>query len=180
MFLLLVCVVIGGVMAESSTCDESYKDSCNACAFYNFGCGIVGNAVFDIPTCFTGSAQSPIDLSLSSATITDDLGQLTFSGYNENVTWPGPPVLRLKDFTVQLDFNQVRQRKWRGKKKRLRKQGEKKRKRKRLRNQSTKRSRRDNVSPPSISGGALGDSVWVFFRLFRVWAHFCSCHHLGY
>ena len=170
-------------MAESSTCDASYNDSCNACAFYNFGCGIVDDnagygAVFDIPTCFIGTAQSPINLDSSSAKIVDDLGQLTFSGYNENVTWPGPPVLRLKDFTVQLDFNQVRQRKWRGKKNRLRKQGGKKRKRKRLKNQSTKRSRRDNVSPPSISGGALGDSVWVFFRLSRVWAHFWSCHHL--
>ena len=135
-------------------------------------------AVFDIPICFTGTAQSPINLSLSSATIADDPGQLTFSGYNKNVTWPAPPVLRLKDFTVQLDFNQVRQRKWRGKKKRLRKQGGKRRKRKRPKHQSMKRSRKDNVSLPSISGGALGDSVWVFFRLSRVWAHFWSCHHL--
>ena len=141
-------------MAESSTCDESYKDSCNACAFYNFGCGIVGNAVFDIPTCFNGRAQSPIDLSLSSATITDDLGQLTFSGYNENVTWPGPPVLRLKDFTVQLDFNPL------GPKKR---EGKKKRQRKRRKNQSMKRSKRDDSSPPSISGGVLGGSRWIFF-----------------
>ena len=169
-------------MADSSTCDESYKDNCNACAFYNFGCGIVDNnngfgAVFDIPTCFTGTAQSPINLDSSSATIADDPGQLIFSGYNENMTWPGPPVLRLKDFTVQLDFNQLKPKK-QGVEKMLRKNRGRKSQIKRRKNQSTKRSKRENLSPPSISGGALGDSVWVFFRLSRVWAHFWSCHHL--
>ena len=149
MFLLLVCVVVGGVMAESSTCDANYTDDCNACAYYNFGCGLVNLSKTEIPTCFTGTTQSPINLSLNFATIADDPGQLTFSGYNENVTWPGPPVLRLKDFTVQLDFNQVGQRK-RG--------GKKKRQRKRRKNQSMKRLRRDDAILPSISGGILGDS----------------------
>ena len=142
-------------MAESSTCDASYNDNCRACAFYNFGCGIVNNtnyvvnAFLDIPKCFTGRAQSPINLDSSSATIADDPGQLTFSGYAENVNLPWPTVLRLKDFTVQLDFNLVGQRK-RGEKK--------KRQRKRRKNQSMKRLRRDDAILPSISGGILGDS----------------------
>ena len=174
MFLVRVCVFIGGVMAESSTCDASYNDNCKACAFYNFGCGIVNdttyvvNAFLDIPKCFTGRAQSPINLDSSSATIADDLGQLTFSGYTENVTWPGPPVLRLKDFTVQLDFNPL------GPKKR---EGKKKRQRKRRKNQSKKRSRRDEVNLPSISGGVLGNNRWVFLDFLSfIWA----CHHFRY
>ena len=170
MFLVRVCVFIGGVMAESSTCDASYNDNCKACAFYNFGCGIVNdtdygdvvNAFLDIPKCFTGTAQSPINLDSSSATIVDDPGQLTFSGYNEDVTWPGPPVLRLKDFTVQLDFNQLKPKK-QGGKKRLRKKRGRKGQRKRRKNQSMKRSKRDDSSPPSISGGVLGGSRWIFF-----------------
>ena len=166
MFLLLVCDVIGGVLADSSTCDANYNDNCDACAFYNFGCGIVDvngfGAVFDIPTCFNGTAQSPINLESSSATIADDSGQLTFSGYNENSTWPGPPVLRLKDFTVQLDFNQLKPKK-QGGKKRLRKKRGRKGQRKRRKNQSMKRSKRDDSSPPSISGGVLGGSRWIFF-----------------
>ena len=162
MFLVRVCVFIGGVMAESSTSDANYKDNCSACAFYNFGCGIKNSAEREIPTCFTGTAQSPINLDSSSATIADDPGQLIFSGYNENMTWPGPPVLRLKDFTVQLDFNQLKPKKQEGKK-RLRKKRGRKGQRKRRKNQSMKRSKRDNSSPPSISGGVLGGSRWIFF-----------------
>ena len=162
MFLLLVCVVIRGVMAESSTCDANYKDNCNACAFYNFGCGIKNSAEREIPTCFTGTAQSPINLDSGSAKIVDDPGQLTFSGYNEDVTWPGPPVLRLKDFTVQLDFNQLKPKKQGGKKRPRKKRG-RNRQRKRRKNQSMKRSKRDNLSPPLISGGVLGGSRWIFF-----------------
>ena len=80
-----------------------------------------------LPTCFTGVAQSPIDINANSGIVQDeDPGQISFIGYNDQLG--ETPMLRLKDFTVQLDFNQVRQRKWRGKKKRLRKQGEKKRK----------------------------------------------------
>ena len=164
-------------MAESSTCDANYNDNCNACAFYNFGCGLVRLSEKEIPTCFKGTAQSPINLSLSSATNAGDLGQLTFSGYNENMTWPGPPVLRLKDFTVQLDFNPLGPKKREGKKKRLRKQGGKKRQRRRRKNQSKKRSRRDEVNLPSISGGVLGNGRWVFLDFLSfIWA----CHHFRY
>ena len=152
MFLLFLVVVGRGVMAESTTCDASYSDNCNACAFYNFGCGIVTDAVNRIPTCFKGIAQSPINLDSSFATIADDPGQLTFSGYNKNVSWPGPPVLRVKDFTVQLDFNQPMQRKRkRGRMKKLRKTRQ-------WKNKSLKLSSRDDLSLPSISGGALGDN----------------------
>ena len=154
MFLLIVFLG-SGVAAESSTCDDSYSVKGGACAFYNFGCSIVALAQQDIPTCFNGRAQSPINLNSSSATAPDeDPGQLTFSGYNEELQQT--PLLRLKEFTVQLDFNQQSQmqRKKRGKKKKG------KRKNRRRKNDSLKRSsRQEDVSLPSISGGALGNNT---------------------
>ena len=152
MFLLFAVIVGGGVRAESSTCDASYgSDNCKPCVYYSFGCGIVNVAAREIPTCFNGTAQSPINLDSSSATpVLDDPGQLTFLGYDVNDELPQTPVLRLKDFTVQLDFNQS-QRKRGGQKKR--------RKTRRRKNYSLKRSRRDGASLPSISGGALGDNT---------------------
>ena len=111
MFLLFAVIVGGGVRAESSTCDESYRDNCKPCVYYSFGCGIVNNAEREIPTCFNGLAQSPINLDSTLANITDDPGQLTFLGWDVNDELPQTPVLRLKDFTVQLDFNQQSQRK---------------------------------------------------------------------
>ena len=148
MFLLFAVIVGGGVRAESSTCDASYSDNCKPCVYYSFGCGIVNGAEREIPTCFNGAAQSPINLDSSSANVTDDPGQLTFLGYTDELLQT--PVLRLKDFTVQLDFNQS-QRKRGGQKKR--------RKTRRRKNYSLKRSRRDGASLPSISGGALGDNT---------------------
>ena len=155
MFLLFAVIVGAEVRAESSTCDASYSDSGNACAFFNFGCGTnVEISQQALPTCFNGVAQSPINLDSSSATVPKDPGQLTFSGYSEEL--PRLPVLRLKDFTVQLDFNQQSQRKRRRKKKGGKK---KQRKTKRRRNDfSLKRLSRNGASLPSISGGALGDN----------------------
>ena len=154
MFLLFAVIVVGEVRAESSTCDTSYSDDGDACAFYSFGCGThVGLSQQEIPTCFNGLAQSPINLDSNSATVVDP-GQLTFSGYNDQL--PQTPMLRLKDFTVQLDFNQQSQRK------RKRKKGGKKKRRKtrRQKKDSLKRSRkRDGATLPSISGGALGNNT---------------------
>ena len=151
--LFLVVIGGGGVMAESTTCDVSYYDAGDACAFYNFGCSLVALAQQEIPTCFNGIEQSPINLDFNSANVTDDPGQLTFSGYNEELQ--KTPLLRVKDFTVQLDFNQQSQ------VKRRRKGGEKKRRRKnrRQRKKSLKRSSRDAARLPSITGGALGDNT---------------------
>ena len=150
MFLLFAVIVGRGVRAESSTCDASYNDNCKPCVYYSFGCEIDG-AEREIPTCFNGAAQSPINLDSSSATpVLDDPGQLTFLGWDVNDELPQTPVLRLKDFTVQLDFNQS-QRKRGGQKKR--------RKSRRRKNYSLKRSRRDGASLPSISGGALGNNT---------------------
>ena len=154
MFLLFLVVVGGGeVMAESTTCDASYVDAGDACAFYNFGCSLETLAKQEIPTCFNGIEQSPINLDFSSANVTDDPGQLTFPGYNEELK--KTPLLRVKDFTVQLDFNQQSQ------VQRRKKGGGKKRRRKNRRQQkkSLKRSRRDHASLPSITGGALGDNT---------------------
>ena len=142
--------VVGSILAESSTCDESYSDNGKACAFYNFGCCDLYTSSLTIPTCFNGLAQSPIDLEFSSATV-EDPGQVTFSGYNDLLGQT--PFLRQKDFTVQLDFNQQMQIQGQngGKKKR--------RKTRRRKNDSLKRSRRDGASLPSISGGVLGDNT---------------------
>ena len=154
MFLLIVFLG-SGVAAESSTCDDSYSEKSGACAYQNFGCYNVALAQQDIPTCFNGLAQSPINLNSSSATAPDeDPGQLTFSGYNKELQQT--PLLRLKEFTVQLDFNQQSQmqRMKRGKKKKG------KRKNRRRKNDSLKRSsRQEDVSLPSISGGVLGDNT---------------------
>ena len=150
MFLLIVFLG-SGVAAESSTCDASYTDNGN-CANLNFGCPFVPLAQQDIPTCFNGLAQSPINLDSSSATVPpNDPGQLTFSGYNDELQQT--PSLRLKDFTVQLDFNQIQRKKGRKKKKGQRKT-------RRRKNDSLKRlSREEDVSLPSISGGALGNNT---------------------
>ena len=140
--------VVGSILAESSTCDESYSDNGKACAFYNFGCCDLYTSSLTIPTCFNGLAQSPIDLEFSSATV-EDPGQVTFSGYDDRLGQT--PFLRLKDFTVQLDFNQQMQRqKQRRKRKRLM------RKTRRRKKNTLKRSSRD-ANLPLISGGALGD-----------------------
>ena len=150
--------VVGGILAESSTCDESYSDNGKACVFYNFGCGrywalsptLSTTAIQIIPTCFNGLAQSPIDLDFSSATVGDP-GQVTFSGYNDR---PGQtPFLRLTEFTVQLDFNQqMKRQRQRRKRKRLMRKSRRKKK------NSLKRSNRD-ANLPSISGGALGENT---------------------
>ena len=159
MFLLFAVFIFGrGVTAESSTCDASYKDNGEACAFYSFGCSNVQNANSIIPTCFNGFAQSPINLDSSSATVPPyDPGQLTFSGYRDELSQT--PMLRLKDFTVQLDFNQPASER---NSKRKRKKGGKKKHRKtkrRRENASLKRSKRNGASLPSISGGALGSNT---------------------
>ena len=149
---LLVVFLGSGVAAESSTCDASYKDNGNACANHTFGCKFVTFAQRLIPTCFNGLAQSPVNLDSSSATVPDqDPGQLTFSGYNDELQ--RTPLLRLKDFTVQLDFNQIQRKKGRKKKKGQRKT-------RRRKNDSLKSSsREEDVSLPSISGGALGNNT---------------------
>ena len=152
---IFLLYVVGGILAESSTCDESYSDNGKACAFYNFGCGrywalsptLSTTAIQIIPTCFNGLAQSPIDLDFSSATVKDP-GQVNFSGYDDCLDQT--PFLRLTEFTVQLDFNQQMKRQ-RQRKRLLRKSRRKKK-------NSLKRSNRD-ANLPSISGGALGDNT---------------------
>ena len=178
MFLLFAVIVGGGVRAESSTCDPSYgNDNGDACAYYSFGC-YMELPQQEIPTCFNGLAQSPINLDSDSATVVDP-GQLTFSGYNDQL--PQTPMLRLKDFTVQLDFKETLaisyptirsniqptvkrgEQKLKHKKKKKKNQKKKKTKRKKKRKQKGKRDNRRrvgrNVSVPSITGGALGNET---------------------
>ena len=69
-------------------------------------CDYQVSAASAIPTCFTGLAQSPIDINANSGTVQDeDPGQISFIGYNDQLG--ETPMLRLKDFTVQLDFEET-------------------------------------------------------------------------
>ena len=89
------------------TCDTRYFDGGRACAWHNFLCedySTTGIAPLSFPTCFDGSQQSPINLDVSEATVGDP-GQVTFSGYGDKLTQT--PVVRLKSFTLQLDFKQT-------------------------------------------------------------------------
>ena len=131
------------------------------------------SAASTIPTCFAGVAQSPIDINANSGTVQDeDPGQISFNGYNDQLV--EIPMLRLRDFAVQLDFEETsaiaaihpraasaiqpterrreQKKKAKNKKKRRRKQ---KGKRKR---QSRRRVRRE-ANVPSITGGALGQDT---------------------
>ena len=64
------------------------------------------SAASTLPTCFTGVAQSPIDINANSGIVQDeDPGQISFIGYNDQLG--ETPMLRLKDFTVQLDFEET-------------------------------------------------------------------------
>ena len=89
------------------TCDTRYFDSGRACAWHNFLCEEYNNngiVPLSFPTCFDGSQQSPINLDVSEATVGDP-GQITFSGYGDKLSQT--PVVRLKSFTLQLDFKQT-------------------------------------------------------------------------
>ena len=89
------------------TCDTRYFDGGRACAWHNFLCedySTTGIAPLSFPTCFDGSQQSPINLDVSEATVGDP-GQVTFSGYGDKLSQT--PVVRLKSFTLQLDFKQT-------------------------------------------------------------------------
>ena len=105
----------GRGFTETTTCDSSYTRIGHTCASYNFLCNTYDScypacpadtARSVIPTCFSGSAQSPIDLNVNSGTLTvDDSDQITFTGYNDQLE--ATPYLRLRDFTVQLDFEET-------------------------------------------------------------------------
>ena len=89
------------------TCDTRYFDSGRACAWNNFLCEeytTTGIVPASFPTCFDGLQQSPIDLDKSEATVGDP-GQITFSGFDTQLTQK--PVVRLKSYTLQLDFKQT-------------------------------------------------------------------------
>ena len=89
------------------TCDTRYFDSGRACAWNNFLCEeytTTGIVPASFPACFDGLQQSPIDLDKSEATVGDP-GQITFSGFDTQLTQK--PVVRLKSYTLQLDFKQT-------------------------------------------------------------------------
>ena len=98
----------GRGFTETTTCDSSYTGNGHTCASYNFLCNTYPSSGYTarsvIPTCFSGSAQSPIDLNVNSGTV-EDSDQITFTGYNDQLE--GTPHLRLRDFTVQLDFEET-------------------------------------------------------------------------
>ena len=117
------------------------------------------SAASAIPTCFTGVEQSPVDLTVNPGTVQEqDPGQISFLGYNDQLGQT--PTLRLKDFTVQLDFEEtlaisyptirsVKRGKQKKKKKRRKHQGKGKK--------HNRRRVRRNADVPSITGGALGE-----------------------
>ena len=92
----------------ANTCDMSYLDGGRACAWNTFLCedfvnnGIVPDA---LQTCFYGSQQSPINLDVNEARIEPDPGQLTFNGYEAQLSQT--PFIRLRSFALQLDFEQM-------------------------------------------------------------------------
>ena len=128
---------------------------------YNFMCGDQVSAASAIPTCFTGVEQSPVDLTVNPGTVQEqDPGQISFLGYNDQLGQT--PTLRLKDFTVQLDFEEtlaisyptirsVKRGKQKKKKKRRKHQGKGKK--------HNRRRVRRNANVPSITGGALGEDT---------------------
>ena len=117
------------------------------------------SAASAIPTCFTGVEQSPVDLTVNPGTVQEqDPGQISFLGYDDQLGQT--PMLRLKDFTVQLDFEEtlaisyptirsVKRGKQKKKKKRRKHQGKGKK--------HNRRRVRRNADVPSITGGALGE-----------------------
>ena len=119
------------------------------------------SAASAIPTCFTGVEQSPVDLTVNPGTVQEqDPGQISFLGYNDQLGQT--PTLRLKDFTVQLDFEEtlaisyptirsVKRGKQKKKKKRRKHQGKGKK--------HNRRRVRRNADVPSITGGALGNDT---------------------
>ena len=86
---------------------------------------------------FSGSAQSPIDLDVNSGTV-EDSDQITFIGYNDQLE--GTPHLRLRDFTVQLDFEETDAEQTLGFGRRRRRASR-------------------NAIRPSVTGGALGNDT---------------------
>ena len=135
----------GLALTETTTCDSSYTGNGRTCASYNFLCNTFSSSATAqsvLPTCFSGSAQSPIDLNVNSVTVEDsdeNSDQITFTGYNDQLEVT--PHLRLRDFTVQLDFEETDAvSDWLG---------------------SGRRRRRAsrNANLPSVTGGALGNDT---------------------
>ena len=138
------------------------------------------SAASAIPTCFTGVEQSPVDLTVNPGTVQEqDPGQISFLGYNDQLGQT--PTLRLKDFTVQLDFEETlaisnptrskiqptvkrgeqKQKPKRKKKKKKKKKTKRKKKRKHQgkgKRHNQRRVRR-NAAVPSITGGVLGNDT---------------------
>ena len=132
---------------ETTTCDSSYTGNGRTCVSYNFLCNTFSSSTFAqtvLPTCFSGSAQSPIDLNVNSVTVEDsdeNSDQITFTGYNDQLEVT--PHLRLRDFTVQLDFEETVAVSLQSL------------------NLSRRRRRRAsrNANLPSVTGGALGNDT---------------------
>ena len=135
------------------------------------------SAASAIPTCFTGVAQSPVDLDTANGIVQEqDPGQISFLGYNDQLGQT--PILRLRDFSVQLDFEEtlaisyptsrshiqptVKKEKQKQKPPKKKKK-KKKKKNKRHRNQKGKKHYRRRVrrdaNVPAITGGPLGEDM---------------------
>ena len=85
----------------ATTCDEAYRDNNRACAYYTFGCGYMPASMATIPTCWSGTQQSPVHLDVFTAQTTAD-GEVMFGGYSEVLGQV--PVLRVQGFSLQLDM----------------------------------------------------------------------------
>ena len=87
----------------ASTCDDSYYDNGKACVWRTFLCEDYNNTGIipaSLHTCFSGSQQSPINLDLSQA-IVGDPGQITFTGYRDQLGSTGP-FITFNGFAVEL------------------------------------------------------------------------------
>ena len=126
------------------------------------------SAASAIPTCFTGVEQSPVDLTVNPGTVQEqDPGQISFLGYNDQLGQT--PMLRLKDFTVQLDFEETLAISYptmtpniQSTIKSEKQTKKKKKKRRKHKGKGKKHNRgrvRRNAGVPSITGGALGEDM---------------------
>ena len=127
------------------------------------------SAASAIPSCFTGVAQSPVDLDTANGIVQEqDPGQISFLGYNDQLGQT--PILRLRDFSVQLDFEETLAISYPTSRshiqstvKQKQKPPKKKKKKKRHWNQKGKKPYRRRVrrdaNVPAITGGPLGEDM---------------------
>ena len=172
--------------SPDTTCGTWYKDT-GTCAYYTFGCNLSPIPVTTLPTCFTGTMQSPIHLNQADAVVASvDPGTVTFTGYSDPLN--PVPVLRAVGYTLQLD-QEATLKQLGGKKITTKQVFDKRRKTKKTKNRKNKRKHKKSREKrsfndwmelfagrqgplgekPSVTGGPLQNdrSVLSYIQLLR-------------